>query len=140
MNFKLDGNGDQQNLKIPWGPDVRGPYAPEQSMARKPMKEHETRALRMFIPDLNKIADITLSSGTVEPAILGDGSSRSLLRVELTTNVDGKPRPEFNNTMWVDSSGQVLKAEQTHDGPAACDVPDDHAKARPPRAGHSSLT
>jgi Transglutaminase-like superfamily len=112
MNFKLDGNGDHQNLKIPWGPDVRGPYAPEQSMAKTPMKDHETRKLRMFIPDLNKIADITLSSSAVEKTTLGDGSSRPLLRVELTTLLDGKPRPEFNNTMWVDSSGQVLKAEQ----------------------------
>ena len=42
MILKLDGNGEHQSLKIPWGPEVRGPYAPEQSMARKPMKEHET--------------------------------------------------------------------------------------------------
>jgi transglutaminase-like putative cysteine protease len=112
MNFKLVGNGDQQSLVIPWGPDVRGPYAPEQSMARKPMKEHEQRTLKMFMPDLNKIVDLTLSSATVEPAILGDGSTRPLLRVEQTIQADGKPKPEFANTMWVDSGGQVLKAEQ----------------------------
>ena len=88
------------------------PTLPEQSMARKPMKEHEKRPCRMFIPDLNKIADITLSSAAIEAVIMGDGSTRSLLRVEQTTQVDGKPRPEFNNTMWVDSGGQVLKAEQ----------------------------
>ena len=41
MIFKLDGNGEHQELKIPWGPEVRGPYAPEQSMARKPMTENE---------------------------------------------------------------------------------------------------
>jgi transglutaminase-like putative cysteine protease len=112
MILKLDGNGEHQDLKIPWGPEVRGPYAPEQSMARKPMKEHEKRDMRMYIPDLNKIADITLTAGLVEPVILGDGSSRPLLRVEQTTQVDGKPRTEFNNTMWADSSGQTLKAEQ----------------------------
>jgi hypothetical protein len=111
MILKLDGSGDHQELKIPWGPEVRGPYAPEQSMARKPMKEHEQRSLRMFIPELNKIADITLSSGGIEPVILGDGSTRSLLRVDQTTRVDGKPRPEYNTTNWVDSGGQVLKAE-----------------------------
>ncbi len=112
MLLKLVGNGEHQELRIPWGPDVRGPYAPEQSMARVPMKEHEKRELKMFIPDLNKIADITLSGISLEPAILGDGSTRTLLRVEQTTRVDGKPRPEFNNIMWVDPSGQVLKAEQ----------------------------
>lgn len=112
MLFKLDGNGEHQSLKIPWGPDVRGPYAPEQSMARNPMKEHETRALRMFIPDLNKVADITLTARAIEPVIMGDGSKRELLRIDQTAQVDGKPRSEFNNTMWADSGGQVLKAEQ----------------------------
>jgi transglutaminase-like putative cysteine protease len=112
MILKLDGNGEHQDMKIPWGPEVRGPYAPEQSMARKPMNDHEKRDLRMFIPELNKIADITLSAGPVESVILGDGSKRALLRVEQTTQVDGKPRTEFNNTMWADSTGQILKAEQ----------------------------
>jgi hypothetical protein len=111
MILKLDGSGDHQELKIPWGPDVRGPYAPEQSMARKPMMEREQRSLRMFIPELNKIADITLTAGGMESVILGDGSTRSLLRVEQTTRVDGKPRPEYNTTNWVDSGGQILKAE-----------------------------
>ncbi len=112
MILKLDGNGEHQELRIPWGPEVRGPYAPEQSMARKPMNEHEKRDMRMYIPDLNKIADVTLTAGVVEPVILGDGSTRPLLRVEQTTQLDGKPRTEFDNTMWADSSGQVLKAEQ----------------------------
>jgi hypothetical protein len=112
MKFQLDGNGDQQSLLIPWGPDVRGPYGPEQSMARKPMKENETRSLKMFIPDLNKIADVTLASQKIEPVVLGDGSTRQLLRVEQSPKVDGVLKPEFANTMWVDSGGQVLKAEQ----------------------------
>ncbi len=104
-------SGERQELVIPWSSDVRGPYAPEQSMARSPMHEHERRDLKMFMVELNKICDITLASGGIEPVILGDGSSRPLLRVMQTTNVDGKPRPEFDATMWVDSSGQVLKGE-----------------------------
>jgi Transglutaminase-like superfamily len=105
-------SGERQELVIPWSPDARGPYAPEQSMARKPMIENERRELRMFIAELNKICDITLSSGGIEPVILGDGSTRPLLRVAQTTHIDGKPRPEFDTTMWVDSAGQVLKGEQ----------------------------
>ncbi len=38
--------------------------------------------------------------------------SDPLLRVEQTTQVDGKPRPEFDAKLWVDSQGQVLKSEQ----------------------------
>jgi len=112
MEFILEGAGQQQKLVIPWGPEVRGPYAAEQSMARKPMKENETRTLKMFIPTLNKICDIELRSRGIEPVILGDGKKRPLLRVEQTTRIDGKPRPEFDVKIWADGEGQVLKQEQ----------------------------
>ncbi len=112
MELVLEGTGERQKLRIPWGPDVRGPYAPEQSMAKKPMTEHETRTLKMFMPELNKICDITLQARGIEPVILGDGAKRPLLRVEQKTKIDGKPRPEFDATLWADSGGQLLKSEQ----------------------------
>ncbi len=112
MNFVLEGQGGAQELVIPWGPEVRGPYAAEQSMARQPMKDDEQRSLKMFMPDLNKICDLRLAARTVEPVILGDGIRHPLLRVEQITEIDGKPRPEFDATLWVDPEGQVLKTEQ----------------------------
>jgi len=113
MKLVLEGAGERQELRIPWGPDVRGPYAPEQNMARKPMTEHETRTLKMFVPELNKICEITLQARGIEPVVLGDGAKRPLLRVEQKTKeVGGKLRPEFDGTMWADSGGQVLKTEQ----------------------------
>ncbi len=112
MELILEGTGERQTLSIPWGPEVRGPYAPEQSMARKPMTESETRSMRMFMPELNKICDVVLKAGKIEPATLGDGSSRPLLKVDQEVNVDGKHRSEFDATLWADEQGQVLKAEQ----------------------------
>jgi Transglutaminase-like superfamily len=112
MKLVLEGAGQRQELTIPWSADVRGPYAPEQSMARKPMTEHETRTLKMFMPELNKICEIALRAQGTEPVVLGDGQARPLLRVEQNTKVDGKPRPEFDCTVWADAKGQVLKSEQ----------------------------
>jgi hypothetical protein len=112
MNLILEGAGQQQQLQIPWSPEVRGPYAAEQSMARKPLVENEQRSLKMFMPDLNKICDVQLQSRGLERVVLGDKSYRSLLRVEQTHMVDGKRRPEFDATLWVDDHGQVLKSEQ----------------------------
>ena len=66
-------------LVIPWGPDVRGPYAAEQSMARKPMKEHETRSLKMFMPDSEQDLRHRLHAG-LETVVLGDGTSAALAR------------------------------------------------------------
>ncbi len=34
------------------------------------------------------------------------------MRVEQKTKIDGKPRPEFDATLWADSGGQLLKSEQ----------------------------
>jgi hypothetical protein len=112
MKLILEAGGASQSQIIPWGPEVRGPYAPEQSMARKPMREKEKRTLKMYIPELNKVCTVDLQARTVEPVLLGDGTHRKLLRVDQTTSVDGQPRPEYDARVWVDEAGQVLKSEQ----------------------------
>ena len=112
MKLTLEGGGQEQTKTIPWGPEVRGPYAAEQSMARRPLKENETRSLRMYVPELNKVCDLQLRARTIQPVLLGDGSKRALLRVDQITVVDGKPRPEYDARIYVDSGGQVLKSEQ----------------------------
>jgi hypothetical protein len=112
MKLIIDAGGQRQNRVIPWGPDVRGPYGAEQSMAREPMKEHEKRPIKMYIPELNKVCDVLLESRSYEPILLGDGLKRPLLRVDQTTTVDGKRRPEYDARLFVDKDGQVLKSEQ----------------------------
>jgi transglutaminase-like putative cysteine protease len=111
MTLTLEGSGQSQQVTIPWGPDVRGPYAVEQSLSREPMKVGQTRQLKMFIPDLNKICDLTVTAKAMEEIQLGgEAAKRSLMRVEQKTFLEGKPRPEFDLTMWVDPGGQVLKS------------------------------
>jgi transglutaminase-like putative cysteine protease len=110
MTLTLEGSGQSQQVTIPWGPEVRGPYAVEQSLSREPMKVGQTRKLRTFIPDLNKICDVTLTAKSMEDVELGGGEKRALLRVDQTTTLEGKPRPEYDMTAWVDSTGQVLKS------------------------------
>ncbi len=111
MKLVMDVGGVKQELMIPWGADVRGPYAAELSMARKPMKEHETRTLKMFMPSYNKVCDIALEAQAIEPTVMGDKTNRSLLRIEQKTTSDGKRKPEFDVRLWADSEGQVLKQE-----------------------------
>ena len=110
MNLVMDGTGQRQQQQLDWGIDVRGPYASEQSLSRVPIKPGESRTLRMFVPDVNRVCDMTLTAKSMEDVPLGGGTNRSLLRVEQTSKLDGKSRPEFNSTLWVDSGGQVLKS------------------------------
>jgi len=116
MKLTLDGTGQRQEQTLDWGPDVRGPYAPEQSLSRQSLKPGEVRTLKMFMPDLNRICDVTLKALENEDVVLGGGSKRSLLKVEHTLTIDGKPRPEFDQVMWVDSGGQILKTKTDNNG------------------------
>jgi transglutaminase-like putative cysteine protease len=109
MTLTLDGGGQRQQVTIPWGPEVRGPYAAEQSLSRSPMKPGESRDVRMYVPDLNKICDIKLVAKAIEDVTLGDGK-RPLLRIDEIVSLETKPMPEYNTTLWVDSAGQVLKS------------------------------
>jgi hypothetical protein len=110
MTLILEGGGQSEKVTIPWGPDVRGPYAVEQSLSREPMKVGETRTLKMFEPNLNKICDLTLTARMMEEIVLGGGERRTLMKVEQKTSLEGKPRPELDMTCWVDSGGQVIKS------------------------------
>ncbi len=110
MKLIIEGGGQRQEETIAWPDDVRGPYAPEQSFARQPIKPGEVRELKMFMPALNKICDVTLTPKDREDVQLGGGVNRTLLRVEQTTRFEGKARPEADQTFWIDAGGQVLKA------------------------------
>ncbi len=112
MNIIVETRGQRQEKIVPWSPDVRGPDAAEQSMARTPMKPNETRALKLFMPTLNQVCDIELQAMGVEPTIMGDGTKRNLLHVEQKTIIDSVVKPEFDLRIWVDEEGQVLKQEQ----------------------------
>jgi len=111
LKMEIEGVPKPQEQIIPWGNDVRGPYAAEQSMARKPMADGEVRKFKMYIPDLNKVADFTFTAGPISEIPLGDGSRRPLRRVDQTALLDGTLRPELAATLWVDQGGQVLKLE-----------------------------
>jgi hypothetical protein len=109
MTLSLDGGGQRQQVTMPWGADVRGPYAAEQSLSKTPMKAGETRDFRMYVPDLNKICDMKLVAKGIEEVTLGDGK-RPLFRIDEILSLEGKPLPEYGITLWVDGGGQVLKS------------------------------
>ncbi len=110
MKLVIENGGQTQQKVIDWAPDVMGPYGPELSFSRKPIKPGEVRTLKTFVPDLNLVGLATLKAGSIEPVPLGGGAVRDLLKVEQTvTNEGGKRMESMDQTFWVDASGQVLK-------------------------------
>ncbi len=110
MKLAIENGSQRQQKVIPWGPDVMGPYGPELSFSRNPIKPGEVRTLKTFVPDLNIVGVATLTAGTIEPIPLGGGAVRDLLKVVQKVNTeDGKRMESMDQTFWVDASGQVLK-------------------------------
>ncbi len=110
MKLKIENGNQKQEQVIDWTPDTFGPYGVEMSLSRNPMKPAETRQLKTFIPDLNRIGIATLTARGMENVPLGGGEKRELLRVDQEIGFEnGKKLPEMNTTFWVDSGGQILK-------------------------------
>lgn len=111
MELKLEAGGKTIAQKLPWGEEVRGPYGPELGMAAKPMKPGETRAIKMFIPQMNQLAMTTLKADRVTPVEIY-GQTRNLLRVESrVTDLDGKPLPGMDTVYFTDEKGDILRTE-----------------------------
>jgi hypothetical protein len=111
MTLTIEGPTQRQQQTLAWGPDVRGPLGVEQSLAHAPMRPGEKRSLRMFLTDLNAVGDITLTARDLEDVRLASGTrtKQPLLRIEQTTTIAGKARPEFDMTLWADPQGGVQK-------------------------------
>ena len=111
MNLIMEGTGQRQEVTIPWGKEIRGPYAAEQSMAQAHGAKARRGRSRCISP--TSIAWWTSPSrpGRSPRSPLGDGSRRPLRKVEQTASLDGKPQPVLDATLWADSGGQVLKLE-----------------------------
>ena len=110
MNLVLEGGGQRKEVPVAWDEEVRGPYAAELSLSRQPIQPGESRDVKTFVPDLNQVCTTNLKAISVEEVALGGGVKRQLLKVESSiTDPNGKPMPEMDSTLWVDTTGQILK-------------------------------
>lgn len=112
MRLTLENHGTKRFEDVPWGDDVRGPYAAELSLSRDKISPGATREIKTYVPDMNKICLTKLAAKDYENVPLGSrGEVRKLLRVEQSlTDLAGKALPELDSTLWVDESGQIMKS------------------------------
>ncbi len=91
---------------IAWSADVGGPFALEQSLARRPMLPGQRRALKMLAVDFQQAAKVEMVAKDFERTSLPDGP-RELLRIESVTQLpDGQ---KIEQTIWTDRAGETLK-------------------------------
>lgn len=100
--------GEQTNTRTIDLPEtIGGPFAPEHSLTRQPMRPGETRTVRFYEPMLGALAAETLEAADFEQVELLSGTEK-LLRIESTLNLDGQPQP-IRGVRWTNDKGETLK-------------------------------
>jgi hypothetical protein len=101
--------GKETTPTVPWSDDLVAPYAEEQ-LKHKKLKPGEQLVYRMFVPDLNRVAQVTLTGAEPEETELL-ASKRKLRRVrsEMRLEGDKNPKPFLKGIEWLDEHDEALK-------------------------------
>lgn len=102
-------NTSTRSIDLP--ENTGGPFAPDHSLTRRPMRPGETRAVRFFEPMVGALATETLEAIGLEPVELLQGSE-NLLRIKSTLAIEGQPQP-IRGVRWTNEKGETLKTEST---------------------------
>ncbi|XZE22539.1 transglutaminase-like domain-containing protein [Pirellulaceae bacterium SH449] len=104
--LELVANGTKQRAEIVWESQIRGPFAIEQSIMRKPLRDNESRLVRFLDPIAARIVEAKLDAREKykSPTMLGKSK---LLREISVSNQAGEAISE--SILWSDEDGVLLK-------------------------------
>jgi hypothetical protein len=105
--LELTINQTKQQNVVEWDSKVRGPFAIEQSMMRNPMKDNESRLIRLLDPFSGRIVESRLDANAKYKSPIMLGKSKMLRETKVTTR-DGGALNE--STLWADEDGVILKS------------------------------
>jgi hypothetical protein len=91
----------------PWDANMRGPFAIEQSLIRRPMQSRELREVRYFDPFQMVVVNAQLEAMEVLDTALLDGASQPLLEIQSTAKVGVS---ETRALLWIDAKGESQKS------------------------------
>ena len=107
IDVELTANNNKQKSTAAWDSNLRGPFAIEQSMMRKPMKENESRLVTFLDPISSRIVESRLDAQSKYKTPVMLGKSRVMLETKVETR-DGNALSE--STLWSDEDGVILKS------------------------------
>jgi hypothetical protein len=107
MEAELITNNNKQKNTVAWDNNLRGPFAIEQSMMRKPMKDNESRLVKFLDPMSSRIVETRLDAQSKYKTPVMLGKSRLMLEIKAETR-DGNVLSE--STLWSDEDGVILKS------------------------------
>ena len=96
--------GKMETKTIPWNRETKSPSWLERNFHVDPLTEQESREFRVYIPELNDVATVTIEAAKMETERMLDGERKRLLKAKAQRSTD-----PFPIDIWLTESGEALK-------------------------------
>ena len=97
-------------VTLTWPKGTWGPMGVHQLLLRQPMRSGESRKTHVFLPQVHKVAAVTLTAGAEEDTTSPEGMLRNLLPIDVTMLLEDQG---ISSRLWVNSQGHVQKSVVT---------------------------
>ena len=110
LQLRTTAGGNVSVVPLPWPKGTWGPMGVHQLLLRRPMRSGERRQTHVFLPQIHKVALVTLAAGTEEDTTSPEGMLRNLVPVDVLMQLEDQG---ISSRMWVDAQGRVQKTVMT---------------------------
>ena len=106
LELSIANAGKTSKKSIAWDKAHKSPAYQDRLLKEEPLKTGEKRQFKVFLPEMNQIATVTVTGQAPSETTLLDGKKHTLKRVDITQSV----LPGFVTQTWIDDEGQTLKS------------------------------
>lgn len=106
LDLLIENAGKTSKKTIKWDPENKSPAYQDRLLQEQPLKTGEKRQFKVFLPEMNQVATVSITAQAADETTLLDGVKHKLQRIDITQSV----LPGFVTKTWIDAEGHTLKS------------------------------
>ena len=106
LELLIENAGKTSKKSITWDKEIKSPAFQDRLLREQPLKPGDKTEFKVFLPEMNQIATVTVTAKELEETTLLDGKKQELKRIDITQSI----LPGFVTKTWIDLEGSTLKS------------------------------
>lgn len=106
LELLIENAGKTSKKSIKWDPEIKSPAFQDRLLREQLLKPGDKTEFKVFLPEMNQIATVTITAKDLEETTLLDGQKQKLKRMDITQSI----LPGFVTKTWIDGAGSTLKS------------------------------
>ena len=106
LELEIENAKKVSKKSIAWDKANKSPAYQDRLLREKPVKTGEKQQFKVFLPEMNQVATVTITGRDPTETTLLDGKKVKLQQVDITQSV----LPGFVTKTWVDAEGHTVKS------------------------------